>query len=324
MAGPITLKAGAYPAVADGLEGFQELTVAEIKNQVAGEITLKFATDTDGSGTAELNVVTGGSAGGDEIGTFTNRERQEAVGVHPAGGATTDTVYRFNQISATSSESHDRPLRWTDTSIEESTDSEIDTEILDHCIKAMVDEDANTVGQYKIDTSTPSGGTWTARYTIAETQVDGTDVNYYLWQKTAPTTDAGTNENILLKANNTTGAVIEMAESSLHKLVPAFQNRIIASGIGTYLLESTTPSVTGTWAQMGGTMTDQLKDITSANYAGDYTGSYVGYYQRFFGGFLNGAFAGTYSGTFTGFFAGNTVQSSSSTQETKQLFVRTA
>ena len=120
-------------------------------------------------------------------------------------------------------------MRWTDTSIEESTDSEIDTEILDHCIKAMVDEDANTVGQYKIDTSTPSGGTWTARYTIAETQVDGTDVNYYLWQKTAPTTDAGTNENILLKANNTTGAVIEMAESSLHTLVPAFpkQNHCI-------------------------------------------------------------------------------------------------
>ena len=325
MAGPITLKAGAYPAVADGLEGFQELTVAEIKNQVAGEITLKFATDTDGSGTAELNVVTGGSAGSDEIGTFTNRERQEAVGVHPAGGATTDTVYRFNQITATASESGmQRPLRWTDTSIEESTDSEIDTEILDHCIKAMVDEDANTVGQYKIDTSTPSGGTWTARYTIAETQVDGTDVNYYLWQKTAPTTDAGTNENILLKANTTTGAVIEMAESSLHTLVPAFQNRIIASGIGTYLLEASTPSATGTWAQMGGTMTDQLKDITSANYAGDYTGSYTGYYQRFFGGFLNGAFAGTYSGTYTGYYAGNTVQSSSSTQETKQLFVRTA
>jgi len=327
MAGPITLKAGAYPAVADGLEGFQELTVAEIKNQVAGEITLKFATDTDGSGTAELNVVTGGSAGSDEIGTFTNRERTEAVGVHPAGGSTTDTVFRFNQISATATEdvSNNRPLRWTDTSIEQSTDTEIDTEILDHCIKAMVDEDANTVGQYKIDTSTPSGGTWTARYTIAETQVDGTDVNYYLWQKTAPTTDAGTSENILLKSTVALpGAVTEMAESSLHALVPNFRNRIIATGIGTYLLEASTPSATGTWAQMGGTMTDQLKDITSANYAGDYTGSYTGYYQRFFGGFLNGAFAGTYSGTYTGYYAGATVQSSSSTQETKQLFIRTA
>ena len=65
----------------------------EIKNQVGGEITLKFNTDTDGSGTAELNVVTGGSAGSDEIGTFTNRERQEAVGVHPAAGGLLPTLY---------------------------------------------------------------------------------------------------------------------------------------------------------------------------------------------------------------------------------------
>ena len=49
-----------------------------------------------------------------------------------------------------------RPLRWTGTAVEEGTDSEIDTEILDHCIEAMVEEDANTVGQYKIDTSSPS------------------------------------------------------------------------------------------------------------------------------------------------------------------------
>jgi hypothetical protein len=325
MAGPITLRAGAYPAVADGLEGFVELTEAEIKNQVAGEITLKFATDTDGSGTAELNVVTGGSAGSDEIGTFTNRERTEAVGVHPAGGSTTDTVYRFNQPSGAVSESGQiNPLRWTDDSIEQCTDTELDTEILDHCIEAMVLEDANTVGQYKIDTSSPSGGTWTSRYVVAETQVDGTDVNYTLWQKTAPTTDAGTNEHILLKVDTDTGSVTEMTEANLHTLVPAFRNRIMATGVGTYLLQASTPSVTGTWVQMGGTMTDQLKDITSANYAGDYTGSYTGYYDRFFGGFLNGAYAGTYSGTYTGYYAGNTVQSTSSTQETKQLFVRTA
>ena len=325
MAGPITLKASAYPAVADGLEGFIELTEAEIKNQVAGEITLKFATDTDGSGTAELNVVVGGSAGSDEIGTFTNRESDQSVGDHPVTQTTTDTVYRFNQPSASVSESGmNRPLRWTGTSVEEGTDSEIDTEILDHCIEAMVEEDANTVGQYKIDTSSPSGGTWTSRYTITETQVDGTDVNYYLWQKTAPTTDAGTNEHILLKANNTTGSVIEMAESSLHTLVPAFRNRIMASGIGTYLLRSTTPSETGTWVQMGGTMTDQLKDVENVNYDGDYTGSYVGTYSRFFNGFLNGTFSGTYSGTYTGYYTGATVKSTSSTQETKQLFIRTA
>ena len=41
----------AYPAVVTDLR-VSKTTVAEIKNQVAGEITLKFATDTDGSGTA--------------------------------------------------------------------------------------------------------------------------------------------------------------------------------------------------------------------------------------------------------------------------------
>ena len=86
MAGPITLKAGAYPAVVTDLRVSKDLTVAEIKNQVAGEITLKFVLTLTGLA-QQLNVVTGGSAGSDEIGTFTNRERQEAVGVHPAGGA---------------------------------------------------------------------------------------------------------------------------------------------------------------------------------------------------------------------------------------------
>ena len=54
MAGPVTLKAGAYPAAAGGLQGLRELTAVEIKNQVAGVVTLKFATDTDGNGTGEL------------------------------------------------------------------------------------------------------------------------------------------------------------------------------------------------------------------------------------------------------------------------------
>jgi hypothetical protein len=324
MAGPITLKAGTYPAAADGLQGFRELTVAEIKDQIAGVITQKFATDTDGSGTAELNVVQGGSAGSDEIGTFTDRQRTESVGTHPAAGTTTEVVHRFNQVSATASETGQiNPLRWTNTSVDEMTDSEIDSQILDEVISAMVLEDANTVGQYKIDTSTPSGGTWTARYTIADQQTDGTTVNYYLWQKTAPTTDAGSDSNMPLQVD-ADGNIDEMTEADVETLVPAFRNRIMASGIGTYLLRSTTPTETGTWAQMGGTMTDQLKNIVSENYAGEYAGSYVGYYDRFFDGFLNGSYEGTYSGTYYGEYAGNTIQTSSSTQETKQLFVRTA
>lgn len=324
MAGPITLEAGSYPVAADGLQGFRELTTTEIRNQIAGVITQKFATDTDGSGTAELNVVQGGSAGSDEIGTFTDRQRTEAVGTHPAAGTTTEVVHRFNQISATASESGQiNPLQWTNTSIDEMTDSEIDSDILDEVIAAMVTEDTHTVGQYKLDTSTPSGGTWTARYTIDDQQTDGTVVTYYLWQKTAPTTDAGSSSNMPLQVD-ADGNIDEMTEADVETLVPAFRNRIMASGIGTYLLQTGSPSATGTWVQMGGTMTDQLKNIVSENYAGAYAGSYTGYYDRFFAGFLNGSYAGTYSGTYYGEYAGNTIQTSSSTQETKQLFIRTA
>ena len=324
MSGPITLKSGSYPVSSDGLQGFRELTTTEIRNQIAGIITQKFATDTNGSGTAELNVVQGGSAGGDEIGTFSDRQRTESVGTHPAAGTITTVVHRFNQVSSTASESGQiNPLRWTNTSVDGMTDSEVDSDILDEVIAAMVTEDTNTVGQYKIDTSTPAGGTWTARYTIADQQTDGTTVNYYLWQKTAPSSDAGSNTNMPLKSD-ANGNIEEMTEAEVETLVPAFRNRIISSGVGKYLLESTTPAAAGTWVQMGGTMTDQLKNIVSENYAGAYAGSYIGYYDRFFSGFLNGAYAGTYSGTYYGEYAGNTIQSSSSTQETKQLFVRTA
>lgn len=324
MAGPITLKASSYPASASTIQGVRELTTAEIRDHIAYVITNKFATDTDGTGTAELQVITDAlDTDYTEVGTFTNRERTEAVGTHPAGGGTTTTTYRIQQKNAVISESVTRPLRWDDKNIDEMTDGLIDTELLDEVITAMVTEDANTVGQYHINTSTPSGGTWAVRGTITETQVDGTDVAYNLYQKTAPTTAAATNINRLLKSDGT-GGQAEMTDAEMETLNTAMRNRIISTGIGTYLLNNGQPSAAGTWAQMGSTMTDQLKDVTSQNYSGPYTGSYTGYYNRFFSGFLNGAYAGSYSGTYTGTYAGNTVQSSSSTQETKQLFVRTA
>lgn len=325
MAGPITLKASSYPATAATLQGVRELSSAEMRDHIAFVITNKFAGDHDGTGTAELDTITGSlTSGYTEVGTFTNRERNEAVGTHPAGGATTSTTYRIQQKNTVVSESGVvRPLRFNGKNIEEMADGEIDTELLDEVIAAMVFEDANTVGQYQIKTSSPTGGTWAVRDTITETQVDGTDVAYNLYQKTAPTTAAATNINRLVKSDGNGGSA-EMTDAEMETLVSSFRNRIIASGIGTYLLNSGSPSASGTWAQMGSTFTDQLKTIASANYAGGYTGSYTGYYNRFFSGFLNGAYAGSYSGTYTGYYAGNTIQSSSSTQETKALFVRTA
>lgn len=296
MAGPIKLKASSYPVSATSFEGVQELTDTEIKDTIAYILTKKFSDDTDGTGTAELNV----NGSGTSIGTFTNRERTESVGTHPAAGTLTSTVYDFKQQEGAASESLTRPARFDGDSVVEMTDGEIDTEILDKVITAMVTDDEHTTGIYKISTSAPtSGGTWTSRYTISETQVDGTDVTYYLWQKTTANTTPSTDRNFPVKVDST-GDLTEMTQAELESLTAAMRNRIISTGVGTYLLESSTPSATGTWVLMGSAMDDIIKSIASVAYAGAYASEFTGYYITNFAGAYSNNFTGYYTGNFTG------------------------
>jgi hypothetical protein len=295
MAGPLKIKASSFPVTASSFQGVQELTDTEIKDTIAYILTKKFSDDTDGTGTAELNV----NGSGTSIGTFTNRERTESVGTHPAAGTLTSTVYDFKQQEGAASESLTRPVRWDGNDVVEMTDSEIDTEILDKVITAMVTDDEHTTGIYKISTSAPtSGGTWTSRYTILETQVDGTDVTYYLWQKTTANTTPDTDRNFPAKLDG--GSVVEMTTAELESLTAAMRNRIISTGVGTYLLESSTPSATGTWVLMGSAMDDIIKQIASIAYAGSYSSEFTGYYITEFAGTYSNDFTGYYTGSFTG------------------------
>ena len=386
MAGPVKIKAPSE-TLANGVDGVQELTVVEIKNYTANILTTQFASSTD---VGSLQVGTSGAPTDfTSVGTFTNREMNNAVGTHPVDpNDFTSTVYTFSQGTATATDSKTaRPVRLNSSnSLEQSSDAEIDSEVIDDCIKAMVDQDDNTCGQYYLSASAPAGGTWTSRGTIVDTQVDGTDVTKTLWQKTAATTvpSATTNRTVVKSVD---GEIQEFTDAEIQALEGRFRNRIAANNIGKYVVDTAAPG-TGTWQQMGETLTDQLKNTQSYAYVGNYTGSYTdsysgtytgyytgsysgtytgyytgtysgtytGYYARFFGGFLNGNFAGnytgfysgaytgnytgsysgtytgfytgsysgTYSGTYTGYYAGVTVISTSSTQESKKLFVRIA
>ena len=64
MAGPITLKASSYPATAATIQGVRELSSAEMRDHIAFVITNKFAGDHDGTGTAELDTITGSLTSG--------------------------------------------------------------------------------------------------------------------------------------------------------------------------------------------------------------------------------------------------------------------
>jgi hypothetical protein len=299
---PLRIKASSTPPSSSNFQGLQEMSDAEINQYLSYVITNKFATDTDGTGTAELNVDTANALTGTSIGTWTNTIRDDAIGTHPTDGATTDTTYYFKQVTAAATESiTNRPVGY-DSAIKEYSDAALDTDVLDKVIEDMVTGTGYTVGQYSLAATAPTGGTWTSRYTITDSNQGGS-TSLYLWQKTAPSTSANA-DLTSLKLDGTNVKMMSAAE--IEQMVPNFRNRIIDSGIGTYKLQTSTPG-TGTWVQMGDSLTDTRQEVASENYAGTYTGNFSGNYAGNYAGGYAGA--KTYSGAYAGDYAGNYVGS---------------
>ena len=298
---PLRIKASSTPPSSANFQGLQEMSDAEINQYLSYVITNKFAADTDGTGTAELNVDTANALTGTSIGTWTNTIRNDAIGTHPSTGSTTNTTYYFKQVTAAASESiTNRPVGY-DSAIKEFNDASLDTDVLDKVIEDMVTSTGYTVGQYSLAASAPAGGTWTSRASITDSNQGGS-TNLYLWQKTAPSTSANS-DFASLKLDGTNVKMMSAAE--MEQMVPNFRNRIINSGIGTYKLQTSTPAEAGTWVQMGDTLTDTRQQIASQDYAGNYTGNFSGnYVGNYVGGYVG---AKTYSGSYAGNYAGNYV-----------------
>ena len=305
---PLRIKASSTPISSSNFQGLQEMSDAEINQYLSYVITNKFANDTDGTGTAELNVDTANALTGTSIGSWTNTIRDDAIGTHPTAGATTDTTYYFKQVTAAASESITNRLVGYDSAIKEYNDSTLDTDVLDKVIEDMVTGTGYTVGQYSLAASAPAGGTWTSRYTITDSNQGGS-TNLYLWQKTAPSTAANA-DLTSLKLDGTNVKMMTSAE--IEQMVPNFRNRIIDSGVGTYKLQTSTPVEAGTWVQMGDTLTDTRQEVASQNYEGTYTGAFSGDYAGNYVGEYVGdkTYTGSYTGSFSGDYAGNYVGTS--------------
>ena len=294
---PLRIKASAYPVSSSNIQGLQEMTDTEIEQYYAAILTKDFADNTDGTGTAELNVTTDASGSGTTIGTATDTKRDDAVGTHPTDGASsTVTTYTAKQVETSASESiTNRPLGYESSGtvgMHEFTDSELDSDILDKVVDDFVAQGDYTIGQYKLATSSPSGGTWTARYTLTDTEVDGDSVAHYIWQKTAATTSANANYKPL-KVTGGGAGVQEMTVAEMEQIVPNMRNYMISSGKGKYVLQASAPG-SGTWVDQG-SFTDTRKEVASQNYTGAYAGSYTGSYTGGYSGAKN--YAGTYTGT---------------------------
>ena len=305
---PLRIKASGTPASSSNFQGLQEMSDNEINQYLSFVLTNKFASDTDGTGTAELNVDTANALSGTSIGTFVDTLRDDAVGTHPTDGATSSTTYYFKQVETAVSENITNRLAGYNSGIREMTDSDIDTEVLDKAIEDMVTGTAYTVGQYSLAASSPSGGTWTSRYTITDS-AQGGNTTVYLWQKTTPTS-AALSDLTSVKVEGTDGVKM-MSSAEIEQMVPNFRNRIIDTGIGKYQLQASTPG-TGTWTQQGDSLIDTRQSVTSEDYAGTYTGAYsTNYSGSYVGGYVGSkTYSGSYAGSFSGDYAGNYVGTS--------------
>ena len=372
MSRPAKIKSSNDRPESEPWQGIEEYKTSlgaydELQFRTGQQILYEFV---DSVGVASLQVGTSGAPTNfTSIGTFTDSVRDDAVGTHPTDGdVSTVNTYTFSQGTATATDGKTfRPLRINNdgdqVKLEEMTDSEIDTEILDLVIEMIVEQQQYGLGQYRLEAVAPSSnvqnanadqGTWTSRGTISDTQVDGTTVTKTLWQKTGPRgflTSTGNGSRLPIKYSGED--VQEVTATELKTLVGRLRNRILSTNIGRYVFDTAAPG-SGTWQQMGETMTNQIKDTATYAYAGTYTGSYSGnytgtytgyysgdytgtytlFYSGSVGGYFDGTYTGTYEGTYdgtytgsysgsyTGYYDGVTIISTSSTQESKKLFVR--
>ena len=258
--------------------------------------------------------LTGGTipSGTTAIGTFVDTRRQSGPGAHPVGTETYSTTSTFFQYNGTETEDYVRPLKWDSTleGIRESSNSDLDSHLIATALTFLTSSADNYgLGQYRLQPSTPSGGTWANMGTITDriTNTDGTvtENTTKLWKKTSQsgTFNTSVRRPLKLDTSTTPDSIKEMTDTEIKGLVKRFSNRIIESGIGTYVVQENAPA-SGTWVRRGDAFHDDRRTVSDATYTGSYTGYYAG--DRTY----SGTYTGNYSGTYTGSYDGSRTYSS--------------
>ena len=313
----------------------QEMTDAEM-DYIVNRVLTSFAS------TSTVSVNPGSTAGLTNIGTFVDTVRDDSVGTHPTSGTTSSTNFVFYQDRQSQSEaSMIRPLEFSSSQMRQQNDTQLNDSIITRCLNNLV---ASGIGMYKLQVNAPSDGTWTSRATITNTVVGASSNTTKLWQKTAGTTPTVIRP-IKLRSDND---VQEMTDAEIQNLVARLRNRITATGIGTYALQSSAPTGGGTWVAAGSGFDDTRREVGNVNYssnfsntfsntfAGNYSANYAGSRTRFwngsqgltyfgsYSGFRTKYFTGFFTGFFTGTFTGATILSSTETASSATLWMRTA
>ncbi len=275
MANPLKMRqsGGVYS------DGLQIMSTADM--EYAAKLVLqKFTSETNGR---VADIYIGGT--GTSIGTFDDKFANGALSSHPNPDTTEyTTTTTFNQNTGTASEaSMVFPCTVNTTSgvgLAPQTNTQLNDSIIDLCLDriALANTTFAETGTYFLSNAAPSiSGTWVSTGTVTDTVTNnaadsGQSVTYNLYRKSSDTLTATSPRPLKISTTNNSH-IYEMTDAEIESLVARLRNRIIATGIGTYALQTTAPG-TGTWVSRG-SIVDRMPIITSQNYTGTYTGQYT-------------------------------------------------
>lgn len=251
------------------------------------QILTTFASSSTGVGTVSVNPAS--TTGLTSLGTFTDTWYNADQGQHPIGTTLSSVAYTFYQDRQSATESLTRPVEFSGGAAQEQTDTSLNADLIATALANLV---TSGVGSYQLSATAPTGGTWTSVATITNTlDINESNVTY-LWRKTAAASAPATVRPV--KINPTSPVSIkEMSDAEIQSLTNRLRNRIVATGIGTYAVQTNAPATGGTWVTSGAAFSDTRRTISSLAYLGTYTGTY------------SGAYLGTYTGTYTGTYSAN-------------------
>jgi hypothetical protein len=228
------------------------------------------------------------------IGTFTNTRRDGDVGEYGSSAlniTTTDTIVYQQDATYSEPSNFRHPLYQHEVSnltrIQEFNDA--DQLELGETLAGIIYAN-NYPGTFKIATSTPSGG-----YTVAvsnflqDTRADGT-TNYNLYQRTSlPSEDIPSAINLMAVARGTSSpfnaktgtyrGLKIMSDAHRRETVKACLDRYLSTitgsvkPIGSYLIRTSTPTETGTWAEKG-TIFDKRNEVAEETVGSSTTTTY--------------------------------------------------
>lgn len=266
-------------------------------NYSVDEILLGFVASDTGVGTLSVNPAS--TVGLTSIGSFVDTYYPYDQNQHPVGTTITTTTYTFYQDLQSASETLTRPVEFSTGAVREQDDTALNADLISTALSNLV---AFGVGSYQLSPSAPVGGTWVAKSTITN-NLDVNESNVtYLWRKTAAASVPTTIRPLKINATSPV-SVKEMSDAEILTLTARLRNRIVATGIGKYAVQSTAPVSGGTWTTAGAQFVDTTRTQSLIAYNGTYAGTYAGSYNQSFSGSYTGTFSGAYAGTYQGLVA---------------------